>query len=148
MSFFLWIFGRRSNREEVKTRAFAITSIWNADEETEEIRAYTRETAKEMLAMEGFIGLTTMRIGNRGITISVWEQPENVNQLRKGGSHSEAMKKFWAGLSTAAYTSVWVPHHINPMWVRCTSCGKMNSWDKNAGNCMCGQPLPEAPAYF
>lgn len=134
--------------KKTKPGAFGITTIWNADSQTEEIRAFTRETAKEMLNMEGFIGLTTVRIGGRGVTISAWEKPEHTLQLKKGGTHSEAMRKFWAELSDAAFTSVWVPHHINPMWVRCTVCGKMNSYDKNAGVCMCGQPLPEAPPYF
>ena len=43
--------------------AFGITTIWNSDSQTEEIRDLTRATATEMLGMEGFIGLTTMRIG-------------------------------------------------------------------------------------
>jgi steroid delta-isomerase-like uncharacterized protein len=134
--------------KKTKPGAFAITTIWNEDSETEEIRNLTRATATEMLGMEGFIGLTTMRVGGRGITVSAWEKPENVSQLKKGGTHAEAMQKFWAELSHSAYTSVWVPHHINPMWVRCTACQKMNSYDKLAGMCSCGQPLPEAPAYF
>ena len=133
---------------KTKPGAFGITTIWNADADTEEIRTFTRETAKEMLDMEGFIGLTTMRIGGRGITISAWEKPEHTMQLKKGGTHSEAMKKFWAELGDAAFTSVWIPHHINPMWVRCTACGKMNSYEKNSGRCICGQPLPEAPSYY
>ncbi|MBS1518323.1 MAG: ester cyclase [Bacteroidetes bacterium] len=133
---------------KTKPGAFGITTIWNADAQTEEIRTFTREIAKEMLDMEGFIGLTTMRIGGRGITISAWEKPEHIMQLKKGGTHSEAMKKFWSELSDSAFTSVWIPHHINPMWVRCVSCGKMNSYDKNSGVCICGSPLPEAPPYY
>ena len=134
--------------KKTKPGAFGITTIWNGDAQTEEIRNFTRATATDMLQMEGFIGLTTMRIGGRGITISAWEKPEDILQLKKGGSHSEAMKKFWAELSDSAFTSVWVPHHINPMWVRCRVCHKMNSFDKNSGVCMCGEPLPEAPAYY
>lgn len=133
---------------KTKPGAFGITTIWNADAQTEEIRTFTRETAKEMMDMEGFIGLTTMRIGGRGVTISAWEKPEHTMQLKKGGTHSEAMKKFWAELSDSAFTSVWIPHHINPMWVRCNVCGKMNSYYKNSGMCICGQPLPEAPPYY
>jgi steroid delta-isomerase-like uncharacterized protein len=133
---------------ETKPGAFGITTIWNSDLQTEEIRTLTRATATEMLSMEGFIGLTTVRIGGRGITISAWEKPEQTMQLKKGGSHSEAMRKFWTELSDAAFTSVWVPHHINPMWVRCNVCSKMNDYEKNSGVCICGQPLPEAPPYF
>lgn len=133
---------------KTKPGAFGITTIWNSDAQTEEIRALTRATATEMLAMEGFIGLTTIRIGGRGVTISAWEKPEHTLQLKKGGTHSEAMTKFWADLSDSAFTSVWVPHHINPMWVRCTVCRKMNSYEKNSGVCSCGHRLPEAPSYF
>jgi steroid delta-isomerase-like uncharacterized protein len=50
---------------KIKPGAFGITTIWNFDSQTEEIRSLTRATATEMLSMEGFIGLTTMRIGGR-----------------------------------------------------------------------------------
>lgn len=133
---------------KTKPGAFGITTIWNTDPETAEIRELTRKTATDMLGMEGFIGLTTMRIGGRGITISAWETPEHVAQLRKGGAHGEAMKRLWAELGHAAYTSVWVPHHINPMLIRCTECGKMNAYDIKSGVCSCGASLPEAPAYY
>jgi len=131
-----------------KTEAFAITTIWNADTQTEEIRSLTKATATEMLRMEGFIGVSFFRIGDCGITISAWEKPEQTKQLMRGGSHSEAVRKFWAGLSESVFTSVWVPHHINPLWVRCTVCKKMNDYEKNSGVCKCSQSLPEPHPYF
>ncbi|MBI5704435.1 MAG: ester cyclase [Chloroflexota bacterium] len=134
--------------KKTKPGAFAITTIWNADAQTEEIRAMTRATATEMLQMEGFIGVAFFRIGGRGVTISAWEKPEQTKQLMRGGSHAEAMRKFWAELSESAYTSVWVPDHINPLWVRCTVCHKMNDYEKNSGVCKCGQLLPEPNPYF
>ena len=134
--------------KKTKPGAFGITTIWNPDEQTEEIRALTRATATEMLSMDGFIGVSFFRIGDRGVTLSAWEKPEHATQLRKGGAHSDAMRKFWAELGDSAFTSVWVPDHINPLWVRCTVCRKMNDYEKNAGVCNCGQPLPEAPSYF
>jgi heme-degrading monooxygenase HmoA len=134
--------------KKTKPGAFAITTIWNADAQTEEIRALTRATATEMLQMEGFIGVSFFRIGKRGVTISAWEKPEQIKQLMRGGSHAEAMQKFWTGLSDSVYTSIWVPDHINPIWVRCTACHKMNNYEKNSGVCKCGQPLPEPNPYF
>lgn len=134
--------------KKTKPGAFGITTIWNADAQTEEIRAMTRATATEMLRMEGFIGVSFFRIGGRGVTISAWEKPEHTKQLMRGGSHSEAMRKFWAELSDSGYTSVWMPDHINPLWVRCMVCRKMNDYEKNSGVCSCGQRLPEAPSYF
>jgi len=46
-----------------KPGAFAITGIWNKDEETPEIRDRGRDTVKEMLDMEGFIGAALARAG-------------------------------------------------------------------------------------
>ncbi len=132
----------------VKPGAFSITSIWNSDEETEEIRQHTRETAKEMLQMDGFIGLTLARIEGRGLTISAWEKPEDVRQIMQSPSHAKAMKRFWEGLADAAYTSVWVPHHINPLWVRCSDCNKMVDYEKADGICACGSKLHNPPTYF
>lgn len=134
--------------KKLKPGAFAITTIWNSDEQTEDVRAMTRATATEMLRMEGFIGASFFRIGGRGVTISAWEKPEQTKQLMRGGTHAEAMRRFWADLGDSAFTSVWVPHHVNPLWVRCTVCRKMNNYEKHSGVCSCGHRLPEAPAYF
>ena len=134
--------------KKIKPGAFGITTIWNSDAHTEEIRVLTRDIAKEMLGMDGFIGVSVFRIGGRGVTISAWEKPEHARQLLRGGNHKQAMRKFWAELGVAAFTSVWIPDHINPLWVRCTACGKMNDYYKKSGVCDCGQRLPEAPAYF
>ncbi|MDE3216515.1 MAG: nuclear transport factor 2 family protein [Gemmatimonadota bacterium] len=128
--------------------AFAITTIWNSDAQAEQIRELTRATAVDMLHMEGFIGVSFIRIGGRGVTISAWEKPEQIGQMKKGGAHGEAMRRFWTEVGDAAYTSVWIPDHINPLWVRCGACGKMSDHEKRSGVCSCGQPLPERPAYF
>jgi steroid delta-isomerase-like uncharacterized protein len=134
--------------KKTKPGAFSITSIWNDQDETAEIQSLSRETMKEMMSMEGFIGITTARLGGRGITVTAWEKPENVSQVMTSPSHREAMKKFWPNLSSSAYTSVWIPHHINPLWVRCSVCSKMNDSEKSVGTCSCGEALPEAPSYF
>jgi steroid delta-isomerase-like uncharacterized protein len=131
-----------------KPGAFSITTIWNEDAQTDEIRSLSRETAAEMLHMEGVIGVSTFRIGSRGVTVTAWEKPEQTKQLMRGGTHAKAMQRFWAELGDAAFTSVWVPERINPMWVRCKACRRMNDHEKSSGQCGCGQTLPEAPAYF
>jgi len=43
-----------------------------------------------------------------------------------------------------ATTSVWIPHHINALRARCTSCGGMSDRAEHDGSCGCGQPLPQA----
>lgn len=133
---------------KTKPGAFSITSIWNDVEQTAEIQALARDTMKDMLGMEGFIGITTARLAGRGITITAWEKPENVAQIYTSPAHREAMKKFWPNLSKGAYASVWIPHHINPLYVRCFVCNKMSDSEKSAGVCECGGALAEAPPYF
>lgn len=128
--------------------AFSITSIWNGAKETEEVRTLSRNIAKEMMGMDGFIGFATIRIGGRGVTLSAWEKPENVTAIMKSKSHTEAVSRFWSDLSDAAFTSVWIPDHINALWIRCEICKKMNDSEKSHGLCDCGATLPEAPAYF
>ncbi len=131
-----------------KPGAFAITGIWNTDEETPEIRDRGRDTVKELLQMEGFIGAALARAGERSITITAWNHLEDVRQILQSPSHNNAKKRFWDDLANAAYFSVWVPHHINPMWVRCGECKKMNSYEKSNGLCSCGSKLPDPPPYF
>lgn len=131
-----------------KPGAFAITGIWNKDEETPEIRDRGRDTVKELLKMEGFIGAALARAGERSITVTAWNHPEDVRQILQSPSHNNAKKRFWDNLANAAYFSVWVPHHINPMWVRCGECKKMNSYEKSNGLCSCGSKLPNPPPYF
>ena len=98
--------------------------------------------------MEGFIGITTARLGGRGITITAWEKPENIAQIYTSSAHRQAMKRFWPNLSKGANTSIWIAHRINPLYVRCTVCNKMSDSEKSAGVCECGGALAEAPPYF
>jgi hypothetical protein len=45
-------------------------------------------------------------------------------------------------------TSIWAPHRINAMWVRCGSCGKMQEREKSKGTCSCGGSLDESWPYW
>ena len=127
--------------------AFSITSIWNIENESDEIRALSRNVALDMMKMDGFIGFSTIRIAERGVTISAWEKPENVAAIMQSKSHTEAVNRFYSDLSHAAFTSVWIPHHMNSLWIRCNACKKMNDSNKMS-MCECGSKLPEPPAYF
>ena len=98
--------------------------------------------------MEGFIGAALARAGERSITVTAWNHPENVSQILQSQAHNDAKKRFWDDLGDAAFFSVWVPHHINPVWVRCRKCKKMNSYEKSNGLCSCGSSLPAPPPYF
>lgn len=133
----------------VKPGAFSITQIHNANEsEIQRTRDFSRQVMVEMTQMEGFIGVLTARIGDRGVTITAWEDPENPKQLLKGGAHAEAMRAFFADFGGSAYTSVWTPERINSTWVACDVCGKTSAIERVSGICPCGAQLPEPPPYF
>jgi hypothetical protein len=83
------------------------------------------------------------------LTISAWEDPQAPAQMMRGGTHAEAMKRFWSGnVGATGYTSVFVPERINVVWARCSSCGKMADHTKQAGVCECGSPLADPIAYW
>lgn len=136
--------------KRIKPGAFGITQIMNdTEQEAQAIREMVRATGKELMTMQGFIGLVTARIGERGVTISAWEQLDQVKQIMRSPAHSAAMKDFFAGGNGASvYTSVWTPARINAMWMRCGACGKVSEFEKNAGVCTCGERLPEPPPYW
>ncbi|MGE3138996.1 MAG: ester cyclase [Thermoleophilia bacterium] len=116
-------------------------------EEYEEIRSRARDTVVDLMGMPGFISWLGVTAGTRHYTITAWESPEAVANLRDSPAHAEAMERFYAsGLGAGAQTGVWTPHRLNGMWVRCTDCDEMVP--AAAGRCGAGHELPEAPAYW
>jgi len=92
------------------------------------------------------VGVT---IGHRMLTITAWENPQDPQQLMKGGVHAEAVKKFFSPeLGAGAFTCVLVPERINTMWVRCEACQKMMDAERAHGVCSCGATLPAAMPYW
>ena len=99
--------------------------------------------------MPGFVAWIGVVIDNRMFTITAWEDAEALAQLRRDGTHPEAMEKFFASeLGSSAMTSVWTPERINTLWVRCDACGMMEDYELSKAVCQCGQPLPEPPPYW
>jgi len=129
--------------------AFSITQITNLnDAEIARTRLFTRAVMMEMSKLPGFIGVVTARLGDRGITLSAWESPEHPAQLLKSPAHVDAMRTFFAEFGGSAYTSVWVPERINPVWIACHACGKVIDYGKASGMCACGAKLPDSPPYL
>ena len=129
--------------------AMAITTLHARDDaQVAKVRDYSRPSMVEMLDLEGFIGVTTGKIGQRMFTISAWDTADQPRQLMQGGTHQKSMKPFFSGeMVSSGFTSVWVPARINPFWVRCDACGRMS--DGAAGDrCNCGAALPEHPPYW
>ena len=140
------VFAQTGNK--ARPGAFSITTIWNADSATNEIRDLSRDIARELIANDGVIGVGLARAGERGVTVTAWESLDDVRRIMHSPSHGKAMQRFWDELGDAAYTSVWVPERINALWVRCAECRKMVDHEKAGGVCACGANLPDPPPYF
>ena len=133
-----------------KPGAFGITMIENrSEEEALETDRFGRRIFQDLAKMPGFISVVTARAGMHAFTITAWEDADSPKQLLAGGAHGEAMVRlFGPDFAAGAMTSVWVPDHINPLWVRCPKCNQMADADRPEGKCECGENLPEAPAYW
>lgn len=141
---------RASAGSAAKPGAFSITALRARDSADEAaVAEQSRRIANEMLGMNGFIGLLTAVCGERMLTISAWEHPDDPRQLMKGGEHATAMKQFFGKeLGDGGYTAVFVPERINTMWVRCQECQKMVDVAAKQGACICGATLPQPLAYW
>ena len=99
--------------------------------------------------MPGFIGAVTANFGLRMVTMTAWTDAEAPRQLMREGAHAAAMKPFFDGaLATSGFTSVWSPARINPHWVRCDACGKMQDPARADNTCKCGAALPDRASYW
>jgi steroid delta-isomerase-like uncharacterized protein len=132
-----------------KPAAFSLTYIQaHSDEEVQRMRDYGRRIAAELAQMPGFLSLVTAWFGKRGYTMTAWEDVESPRRLLRAGAHREAMQAFFgSNFAEGGMTSVWVPHHINALWVRCNACGRLSDYERDEGTCQCGQPLPHLPYW-
>lgn len=135
-----------------KPGAFSITALHSRGaEDTKAVSELGRQISTELLGMKGFLGLVTVTVADRMLTISAWEHPDDPKQVTRGGSHGEAMKRFHGTAETlggGGYTAVFVPERINTMWVRCPACQKMADHASRHGACACGAALPAPIAYW
>ena len=128
--------------------AGAVSLTWldsRSEEEAQQVRELTRQIVAELTKAPGFIGWLGVVIAGRMYTITTWETEDAVRAVMRNSTHQLAVKRFFTGdLSASATTSVWVPHHINAPWTRCTSCGRIPDRAQKNGRCDCGQPLAQA----
>ena len=93
--------------------AFSITALRARDADDENgVREMSRQVATELLGMKGFIGFVAATVGDRMLTITAWENPDDPRQVMQGGTHGEAMKRFFGTAQTlggGGYTAVFVP---------------------------------------
>ena len=63
----------------------------------------------------------------------------------KEGRHAEAQRMMFDGtIAKNGYTSVWTKHHVNPSFMRCDACGKINRGAEApaAAGRNCRSPVP------
>lgn len=127
--------------------AFTVTSLeGRTPAETEEIKKLGRETLMEMLGMDGFIAATVVACGNRQMTFSAWERPEDVARMRNSESHADAVQRFYGrDLARGGVIGSFETKHVMAMQ-RCRQCGKMVNVERSSGRCSCGQEV--APASY
>ena len=129
--------------------AFSITSLHvRSEQEVDYVRDTSRQIALEMLEMPGFISWAGLRLGDMMMTITAWEQAEDISLLRRSANHKAAMKQFFdPGIASSVMTSVWLPDRISTM-VRCSSCDRIARHDPANDRCDCGARLPAPLAYW
>ena len=122
--------------------AMSLTSlVMSEPAEQEFVRNYSREIAVEMLQMPGFISFMGITVGQRMLTLSTWESPEDPKQLLHGGTHKESVRHFYGdSYYRGGITSVWEPVRFS-FSARCDTCGKMHRQSEPITQCTCGAAL-------
>ena len=134
--------------KHTKPGAFSLTSIRVRADEVQQLQEYSMPILSQLAQLPGFISFTSLLANNCGYTITAWEDAESASQLLRAGAHREAMQVFFGHeFAEGGMTSVWIPHHINALWVRCTACGRMSDYDQDEGKCQCGESLPHLPYW-
>lgn len=130
--------------------ALSLTSLRVRHEaEVEEVRNYSRQIYREIGAMPGFLSLFTAVAGNRMVTASAWESPEQLKRMYQSPTHQEAMRRMVReDFTDGGVSSVWVPASFGVRRSRCQTCGTMQDYDAADGRCACGVALPDPPSYW
>jgi len=136
------------------TKPGAYSIIWIEGRTKEEfefiVKTYSNQIMHEMAALPGYLGMKVTVIGTRASATVAWEKPEDIQLLfGEGSTHRLAHDKFLGeDVGFALHTSVWIPHHINAIWVRCAVCDKVADYYKSSGKCPENHELPEPPHYW
>ena len=113
------------------------------------VRAISDRILAELPDTPGFIGGIAATVGDRFLTVTAWEHPNDPFALIREGSHRFAAVQFFGpDVYSAGWTGVWVPERLHARWVRCPACPKMVDHARAGGTCGCGAALPEPPDYW
>ncbi|HMJ49135.1 MAG TPA: ester cyclase, partial [Burkholderiales bacterium] len=120
---------RAQSGKRDKPGAFSITVLHSrSDAEQAQVKNLGRQIVSDLIKQPGFISWVGATIGSSQLTVTAWKDANSVRNAMQTDSHQKAATKFFGPeLCASGYISVWVPERINPMWVRCPSCGTMVS---------------------
>jgi steroid delta-isomerase-like uncharacterized protein len=129
----------------------AISLTWMdvaSDEDAQEVRQRVRAIVPELTQVPGFLGWVGISIAERLYTLTLWDGPEAARHVRTNAKHQAAVRRFFeTDFGTAAHTGIWVPEHLNPLWLRCPKCGTMINADRVDQACSCGEPSPARRSF-
>lgn len=130
--------------------AFSLTALRaRSEEEVAQVRSYSRRIMQELPGMKGFLGSVAAAVDGGMYTVTAWEHPDDARQLGDLPIHREAMSRFFESEFTqGGFISVWTPHELRPLWVRCGVCHHLSEVDGRTDTCSCGAMLPERAAYW
>ena len=128
--------------KNTKPGAFSVTMLCaRSDDEVQKVKDLSRQIATEMLDMKGFISWVGITVGNRQMTVTAWENPDNARQMYFGGTHPEAVSRFKGQeIAAGGMTSVWSSGRFT-VHRRCPSCLTMVNIEQTGGKCHCGESL-------
>lgn len=114
-----------------------------ADEHVQPIRDMSRQLVVEQLGNEAFLGFTSSVAGRRMTTVSAWSSQEAMSAALRGGTHAQAMQRFYCdGIAAGGYTAVYAPLRHGPYWRHCDACGAMSRMSAPEGACSeCAAPV-------
>jgi steroid delta-isomerase-like uncharacterized protein len=127
-----------------------LTWIRGRDEaERDRIRGHARRIIQSFQEEPGFIGIVTGFAGDRGFTITAWEDEDALSRALSH-QHARAKHEFQtADLAPGVWTSVWKPVRTNRIWTRCPACHEPNDVNDDHRTCTkCGAELPPRPPVW
>jgi steroid delta-isomerase-like uncharacterized protein len=109
----------------VKPGAVSITALTVRDEgEATRVEQISMGVIEQMLGMKGFLALTAMTFGDRMMTVTTWESPDDPPQLLASGAHREGVRLMYQqDFSLGGMLSVWKPERVYEV-VRCPECSE------------------------
>ncbi len=130
--------------------AFSLTVVRvRSEEEEAQVRSYSRRIMQELPGMKGFLGSVAATVDGGMYTVTAWEHPDDARQLGDVPIHREAMSRYLeSDFTQGGFISVWTPHELRPLRVRCGVCHHLSEVDGRTNTCSCGAMLPERAAYW